>query len=488
MNSGVVTKVLGTLLLIEALILAIPLLVAVFYGEPAAVAFAWSVVITAVSGAVLRLIVVNPEAQKPNANTIKAREGLLIVTLGWVLASLFGALPFFFAQAVPTFADAFFESVSGLTTTGATVIDNVENLPRSILFWRSFSHWIGGMGILVFTLAVLPALGIGGMQIFKAESPGPTADKLVPRLANTAKLLYTVYLGITISGTFVLRLSGLPIFESLTLSLGTVGTGGFSSFNNSISALSDNVLAIWAIAVLMILSGVNFGLYYELWQRRWHVLRVNTELKWYLAIIGVSSLLIAMNVYHASGGELLEHVRHAVFQVGSIITTTGYFSVDFNRWPAFSKGILALLMFIGGSAGSAAGGMKVIRVVTAVKLIRREINQILHTHALVPITVNGWVVPQETVSAIAAFLLLYVAIFGGSTLLISLAGYDLSSAAITASATLNNVGLGLGIVGPGHSFSCFSSSLKVFLSVLMLLGRLELFTMLVIVTPGFWRQ
>lgn len=480
MNFGIVARILGNLLIIEALILAVPLAVSIFYGEPAAVSFAWSLVITAAAGFSLKLA-------KARSDSIKAREGLLVVTLGWMAASVFGALPFLFSGAAPTLMDALFESVSGLTTTGATIFDNVEALPRGILFWRAFSHWLGGMGILVFTLALLPAIGVGGMQIYKAEAPGPTADKILPRLANTAKLLYTVYLGITALAVTTLVLAGLPLFEAVLLGFSTVGTGGFSPYSSIMTnAIGD--AAVWALSVFMILAGVNLSLYYELWRRRWHVLRANSELKVYLGIILASVALIALNLVRSAQYGLGEGVQHALFQVGSIVTTTGFFSADFNHWPEFSKAVLFVLLFVGGCAGSTAGGIKVIRVMVAVKSIGREIRRMLHSQALVPITVNGRIVPQETAAAIASFMFLYVGLFIVGTLLLALTGTDLITSASAAAASLGNVGIGFGMVGPSGSFGFFGGPAKLVLILLMLVGRLELFTMLVILSPGFWRE
>ncbi|MGI6148675.1 MAG: TrkH family potassium uptake protein [Limnochordia bacterium] len=480
MNFGMVGRILGTLLLIEALILAVPLLVSVVYGETAASAFAWSIVITAAAGLVLTRI-------KPGSDTIKAREGLLIVTLGWAAAAVFGALPFFFARAVPTFIDALFECTSGLTTTGATIINDPEALPRGILFWRSFSHWLGGMGILVFTLALLPAIGVGGMQIYKAEAPGPSADKLVPRLANTAQLLYTVYLGLTVLAVLALVCAGVPLFDAVLLGFGAVGTGGFTPYSTPIGSVGGSAVP-WALAVLMILAGVNFSLYYELWRRRWSSLGSNSELKVYLGITVLSAALVTMNLVRSLQYGWGDAAKHALFQVSSIITTTGYSTADYSQWPEFSKAVLFMLLFVGGSAGSTAGGIKVIRLMVAAKLVGREVRRMLHSQALVPVTINGRVVPQETVASIASFVFLYLGLFVAGTLLVALAGTDLFTSASAAAATLGNVGVGFGLVGPGNSFSFFSGPVKLLLTVLMLVGRLEMFTVLVIFTPGFWRQ
>lgn len=480
MNYGMVARILGNLLLIEALVLAVPLIVSMLYGELAAAAFAWSLVITAAVGFVLKGI-------EPRSESIKAREGLLIVTLGWIAAAVFGALPFVFAGAAPSFIDALFEATSGLTTTGATVLEDVEALPKGILFWRSFTHWLGGMGILVFTLALLPAIGVGGMQIYKAEAPGPTADKLVPRLANTAKLLYTVYVGITIVAVLSLVLTGIPLFDSVLLGFGTVGTGGFTPYNTTVGR-AGGATAAWALSLLMVLAGVNFSLYYELWRRRWQAVRVNTELKVYLGAVLISTALIALNLSISSHYGVGESVRQALFHVSSIMTTTGYAAADYGQWPAFSQAVLFLLLFVGGSAGSTAGGIKVIRWLVAAKSVGREIRRMLHSQALVPVTINGRAVPQETVAGITSFIVLYLFLFSAGTLCVALSGTDLVTSASAVALSLGNVGVGFGLVGPSGSFGFFSGSVKALLVFLMLVGRLELFTILILLSPSFWRE
>lgn len=480
MNFGMVARILGNLLLVEALLLAAPLLVSMAYGETAAVAFAWSLVITAAAGFALKLA-------KPRLDTIRAREGLLIVTLGWAAAAVFGALPFALTDCVPTFADALFESASGLTTTGATIFNDVESLPRGMLFWRSFTHWLGGMGILVFALALFPAIGVGGMQIYKAETPGPTADKLVPRLANTAKLLYTVYLGITAAAVLALFAAGVPFFDAVLLGFGAVGTGGFTPYN-AVLGEATGVAAQWILAIAMVMAGVSFSLYYELWRRRWQTVRANTELWAYLGILLVSTSLIALNLTRSAQYGPLDGARHALFQVSSIMTTTGYATVDFRSWPEFSQALLFLMLFVGGSAGSTAGGVKVIRWVVAAKSVVREARRILHSQAHVPVTVNGRVVPPETVAAISSFIFLYLFLLGTGTLIVTLTGTDLVTSLSAVACTLGNVGVGFGLVGPAHSFAFFGGAAKMLFVVLMIVGRLELFTILAIFTPGFWQK
>lgn len=482
MNSGLVARVLGNLLLIEAALLSIPLGISLFYHEQGAVlGFLLSM-------GIMGLVGLFASNLKAPASRVKSREALMIVTLGWLVASFFGSLPFVFSGSVPSLVDAFFETVSGLTTTGSTVIDNVEILPRGLLFWRSFTHWLGGMGILVLTLAILPTLGVGGFQIFKAESPGPSPDKLAPRIAATTKILYTVYLAITMFQILVFYGAGLSWFESFVFTFGTVGTGGLSIYNDSLARYSSNGLLINAIAIGMIVSGVNFSLYYDLWKRRWRQVLKNSELRLYLTIVVVSVLAISLNLYGRVYHNIGETVKQALFQVSSIITTTGYSTVDFDLWPSFSKGVLFLLMFVGGSAGSTAGSIKVVRLLVAGKVVKREISKTLHPQIAAPITINGRIVAPEIVSGVASFYFFYLAVFILGTLLISLEGIDMFSAMSSVAATLGNVGPGFGIVGPARTFSVFSSWSKLLFSLLMLLGRLELFTLLVIFTPSFWKE
>ncbi len=482
MNFGLAARFLGNLLLVEAALLTIPLGISFHFGEQRAVlAFLLAMGLLGVVGFALSNI-------RAASRRIKTREALVIVTLGWLAASFFGALPFVFSGSVPSFIDAFFETVSGLTTTGATVLEDVETLPMGILFWRSFTHWLGGMGILVFALAILPTLGVGGFQIFKAESPGPVPDKLTPRIATTSKVLYTVYLAITLLQISVFYAAGLSPFESSVFAFGTVGTGGLSIYNDSLARHSSNGVLINAIAVGMLISGVNFSLYYDLWKRRWRRVVSNSELRLYVTIVVIAVLAIAANLYGRVYSNPAETLKHALFQVSSIITTTGYSTADFDLWPSFSKGVLFLLMFVGGCAGSTAGSIKVIRLLVAGKAVKREIAKTLHPQAAAPITINGRIVSPEVITGVGSFYFLYLSTFAVASLLISLTGADLLSSMSAVAATLGNIGPGFGLVGPSRTFANFGPSAKLLFSLLMLLGRLELFTLLVLVTPSFWRE
>lgn len=480
MNYGIVLKVLGKILAVESLLMVPSLFISLYMKEGDAKAFIITILITGLIGFLL-------SRNTRYKNTINAKEGLAIVSLGWLLISLLGALPLYLSGSIPTYIDAIFETVSGFTTTGATVISNVEILPRGILFWRSFTHWIGGMGILVFTLALLPALGIGGFQIFKAESPGPIAGKMAPRLRDTAKILYITYFTITIIQVILLKFGGMSIFDSFVYTFGTVGTGGLATKNASVGAYKSTYIHM-VIGTFMLLSGVNFSLYYSIFQGKVKDILKDEELRLYLIIVFIAVFAIGVNLYMTSYSKLGLAFRDSFFQVSSIITTTGYTTANFDIWPSFSKAILLLLMFIGGSAGSTAGGMKVIRVLVLLKLVKREILKIFHPRAVIPIKTNGKILPNETIAGINSFMSLYVIIFALSTILITLEGVDLISAASSVAATLGNIGPGLGFVGPTNTFNGYSQIAKVFFSLLMLLGRLELFTIIALLAPRNWTR
>lgn len=476
MNYGIVAKVIGNLLLLESALMIPSLIISIYKEQHDTKAFLIAIALTGIIGLFMSF------RKRKVEKTVTSKEGLAVVTIGWIAISLFGALPLFLSGSVATYIDAVFETVSGFTTTGATVIPDVESLPMGILFWRSFTHWIGGMGILVFTLALVPALGIGGFQMFKAESPGPIAGKIAPKLKDTAKILYTTYFAITVIQVVLLLLGKMSLFESLVYTFGTVGTGGLATKNSSVGAYSSIYIQM-VIGIFMLLSGVNFSLYYETYKGKGREALKNEELRLYLLIIFIAVVSIGLNIFRDSYDSILLAFKDAFFQVSSIITTTGYSTTDFNNWPSFSKAILMLLMFIGGSAGSTAGGMKVIRILILIKLIKREIVKIFHPRAIIPIKVNGKVVSNETIASINSFMALYVFIFAISSILVCLEGVDLVSASSSVAATLGNIGPGLNFAGPSTTFNGYSQTAKAFFSFLMLLGRLELFTILALLAP-----
>ena len=479
MNFGIVIRVLGILLLIEAVLMLPSLLIAIYTNGVDKIPFLIAILISVGLGFIL--------SKKENyKNQISAKDGLAIVTLGWIIASIIGAIPLYLSNSTTTYIDAFFEIVSGLTTTGATLISDVESLPDGIIFWRSFTHWIGGMGILVFTVALLPALGVGGFQIYKAESPGPVAGKIAPRIKDTATILYKTYAIITICQIIMLLLGKMNLFESLIYTFGTVGTGGFSDKNNSI-AFYDSTYIQLVIGIFMVLSGVNFSHYYSLYNKKFKDVFYDGELRLYLGIIFFSTIAITINLFTTSYTNIGLALKDSFFQVSSLITTTGFSTTDFDLWPSFSKGILLLVMFIGGSAGSTAGGTKVIRTLVMFKLIKREITKIFHPRAVIALKDNNKIIDDDTVVNIFGYFSLYLFIFIASTLLVSLEGIDLLSASSSVLTTLNNIGPGLGFVGPTRTFGEFHQLTKLLFSFLMLLGRLELFTIIALFAPKNWR-
>lgn len=480
MNYGIVIKILGNLLVLESALMTPSLLISIIDGGSDFKPFLYTILVSLLIGGILR-------RYKTSRTNINAKEGLAIVALGWIILSFFGAMPLYFSSSTESYIDAFFEIVSGLTTTGATVISNVEILPRGVLFWRSFTHWIGGMGILVFTLSFLPALGVGGFQIFKAESPGPVAGKIAPRMKDTAKILYSTYFTITIIQVILLLIGKMSFFDSLVYTFGTVGTGGFATKNLSVGAYNSSYIHL-VIGSFMILSGINFSLYYDAYKGKLSDSLKDEEMRLYLFIVALSVVSIGLNLYFTNYGSMGISMRDSYFQVGSIITTTGYSTANFDLWPSFSKAILVLLMFIGGSAGSTAGGLKVIRILVVLKLIKVEILKIFHPKAIRPIKVNGKIVGDETIRGINSFIALYLIIFAISTILISLEGVDLITAFTSVAATIGNIGPGLELVGPTSNFGAYSQISKAYFSLLMLLGRLELFTIIALLSPRNWSR
>ncbi|PKM53890.1 Trk system potassium uptake protein TrkH [Petrocella atlantisensis] len=477
MNSRIVAKIIGVLLILEALMMVPSLIISIIYKEQDGVVFAMIIPLIALVGFLLSKI-------QCETKLIKVREGFAIVAFGWVVFSLFGSLPFYLSGSIPSFVDAFFETVSGFTTTGASILTEIESLPKGVLFWRSFTHWNGGMGILVFTVALLPKFGVGGFQIFKAESPGPVVDKIAPRINDYAKILYKTYIFITLLQISLLWFAGMNLYDAAVHTFGTVGTGGFSTKNLSVGAY-DSPLIQMIIAVFMVVAGVNFSLYYALYKGKWSMVVKDRELRLYLGIVAVATFLITLNISPLYG-NMLESGKYAFFQVGSIISTTGYATTDFNLWPTFSKAMLMVLMFVGGCAGSTSGSVKTIRILVLFKLIGREIARIFHPRAVIPVKLGKTSLQSNTVNSIVSFFVLYLLLFVTGTLVISLEGLDLESSASAVAATLGNIGPGFGIVGPTGNYSGFSDFSKLFLSFLMLLGRLELFTIIALIEPKRW--
>ncbi len=479
MNAKMIVYTLGKVLQVVGLLLLIPLLVALYYRESCA----WALAATAAG---MIAAGVGMAWRKPENRMIYAREGFLIVALAWIGISLTGALPFWLSREIPSFEDAFFEAVSGFTTTGSSILVDIESMSRGLLFWRSFTHWIGGMGVLVFVMAIMPLGGNRSMHLLRAESPGPEVGKLAPKMRSTAMILYGIYILITALQTTLLLLGGMPLYDSLITTFGTVGTGGFSCKTASIAAY-DSAYIDAVVTIFMILCGVNFNLYYQLLLRQAKPMLKSEELRWYLGIQLTAMLVITVNILpqYTSFGQAF---RHASFQVASINSTTGFATADYNLWPELSKSVLVLLMLCGCMAGSTGGGIKTVRIIMAFKGVGREIRRMLHTRSVSALRVEGKPIHEETVVGVNLFLILYAVIICASTLLISADGFDFTTNLTAAIATISNIGPGLNIVGPTGNFAHFSAFSKLVLSANMLIGRLEIFPLIILFTPTVWKR
>ena len=480
MNYRMVVFVLGRIFLVEAAMLLLPMTCSAIYGE-------WYMLPAFLLPAVILLLLgLAASLRTPKNTTIYARDGLAIVALVWVLMSAFAALPFVISGEIPAFADAFFEMVSGFTTTGSTILNDVEALSRGALFWRSFSHWVGGMGVLVFAMAVLPMTDGRAMHLMRAEVPGPTCGKLSSKLSDSAKILYGIYFAMTALEVVFLCAGGMSLYESLIHSFGTAGTGGFSNRGLSIGAY-QNPYFEWVIGIFMLLFGVNFNLYYFILMRHFREAFGSEELRAYLGIVLFSTVTIAANIL-SMVGSVGEAVRTAFFQVSSIITTTGYATADFNLWPTYSRILLLLLMFMGGCAGSTAGGLKMSRIIIFFKAARQDLNKMLHTHAVTTIRFEGKPLDEKTLQGVHNYFNVYMLLIMLSTVLVSLDGFDLTTTFTAVITCINNVGPGMEMVGPMGNFSQFSDPVKYLLSFDMLAGRLELYPMLALFAPRLWRR
>lgn len=481
MNYEMVVYVLLNIAKIEGVLMMIPGIVSLIYGEyNTAKVILTIAILLAAFGFIFTL-------KKPRRLDIFAKDGLFIVGIAWITFSLLGALPFYFTGSINSYVNAVFETVSGFTTTGSTILTNIESLPNGILFWRSFTHWIGGMGVLVFVLAIIPLAGSRSMNIMKAEVPGPTVDKLVPKTKQTAKILYFIYVGLTILQVIFLVAGKMPLFDSILTSFSTAGTGGFSNKNNSI-AYYDSAYVDGVVTVFMILFGINFNLFYLALLKKFKRIFKSEELRTYIAIIAVSTLLITFNI-RGMYPSLLKAFRYASFQVATIITTTGFMTADFNVWPMFSKAILLLLMIVGACAGSTGGGLKVSRVLIMVKHIKCEIKRLLHPRAMVSVKIDKKTVETSVISSVLAYLLVYFSLIVISFLLISINEFDFETSLTSVITCINNVGPGLGaIVGPTGNFSSFSDFSKIILCFDMLLGRLEIFPILLLFSPRMYKR
>lgn len=478
MNRRMIFYILGQISKILSLLLLLPALVSVLYREDAVYSFLISAVIAAVIGLLLTI-------KKPSETRIYAKEGFVVTALAWIIVSAIGALPFFISREIPSYLNCFFETVSGFTTTGATILNNPEGLSRGMLFWRSFTHWIGGMGVLVFVMAIIPLTG-RSMHLMRAESPGPIVGKLVPKLKNTAKILYAIYISMTVLEMLLLMLGGMSVFDSAIHAFGTAGTGGFSNRAASIAAYNSTYIHV-VITVFMALFGVNFNIYFFLIMRNFRSILKNEELRWYFGIIAVSIILITINIiplYSNTGTAL----KDAAFQTVSTMTTTGYVTADYAKWPMFSQTILILLMFCGASAGSTGGGIKVSRLMLYAKMSLRELKRMLHPKSVSVVSLDSKPVGESNLTDIGTYFAFYMIIAVITVLVLSLDKFDFKTHFTAMASCLNNIGPFLGKDGPFGNYSEFSAISKLLLSLNMLFGRLELFPLLMTLNPLIWKK
>ena len=487
MNTKLIISFFGKLLFIEAIFMVLTSVICLIYGENDFIAFIYSILITCGFGGALTII------GRKSSSDFSKREGFFIVTFSWILISLFGTLPFVISGSIPSFTDAFFETMSGFTTTGASILNNIEELPHGILFWRSIIQWIGGMGIVVFTIALMPLFGIAGVQLFTAEVPGLTLDKIHPRIRGTAIRLWSLYFAYTIIETILLWAGGMTLFDAICHSFTTMATGGYSTKQASV-AFYDSPFIQYVIIVFMFLAGTNFTLSYFGYKLKFRKIIQNEEFRYYVlfTFIATALLTIGLILFHDTAVE--KAFRDSLFQVVSIVTTTGYVTADYLQWLSPLMVIIFILMFVGGSSGSTGGGVKVIRIVTLLKNSILEFKRIIHPKGVVLVRMNNKSIPDKLTHNILAFVILYVLIFLFGTLVMSFVGHgahttmDLDSAMGSVAATLGNIGPGIGSVGPVENFAHISAFGKWFLSFLMLVGRLELFTVLILLSPAFWRK
>jgi len=482
LNIREITRISALLLIIVSISMIFPFFVALIQGNmKTAHAFLAPMLATMI----LCSIVVYLLPSKSRA--FGPREGFLMVSVGWLLVSVLGAIPYILSGVLPSFTDAYFETMSGFTTTGASVFTDVEILPDAILLWRALTHWLGGMGVIGLTVAILPFVGVSGMQLLRAETPGHEVDKLTPKLTENAKILWIIYTGFTGLQIILLLLGGMSLLDAVAHSFATMATGGFSTKNLSIGYYNSHYIS-WVSSIFMILAGANFVLYFRLFSGRVGSVLRNSEFKAYLAIIGFTSAIIALSLFFTTGQDIFSSITHALFNTASIMTTTGYMSQDFGLWPPLGQTALLFVMFIGGSTGSTGGGIKVLRIVILAKLAIHETRYMLHPRGVFSLRLNSQPVLKNLVYPVASFVALYVGIILVATMIISIDGHDVVTSLTAALATLGNIGPGLGKVGPSNNFAFFSDGMTWFFSFLMFIGRLELYTVLVLFVPWFWKR
>lgn len=478
MNRSMVRYVLGGVLKIEAILMLLPFIVSLLYKEKTGI---W-LLIVALCAALIGFCMT---IKKPSDSVFYLKEGCVITALSWIIMSIVGALPFTLSGQIPSFTDALFETISGFTTTGASILTDVEAVDKGMLFWRSFTHWIGGMGVLVFLMAVIPMSGGSNINLMRAESPGPSVGKLVPKMKYTAQILYIIYLSLTIIETVLLLISGMPLFDSVCSAVGTAGTGGFGILNDSFTSYSP--LQQWIVTIFMILFGVNFNAYYLILFHQAGKAFKMEEVRIYLGIIVAATIILLLDTVHIYK-TFFEALTHSAFQVATIITTTGFSTTDFDTWGQTSRTVIVILMFVGACAGSTGGGIKVSRFVIAFKTFFKEIGSYIHPKSVKKLTMDEKPVEHEVLRSVNVYFLTFIFIFTASLLLVSIEGNDLTTNFTAVAATINNIGPGLNMVGPTCNFSFFTPLSKYVFMFDMLAGRLELFPLLILVTPRVWKD
>ena len=477
MNYRMIKNIIGWILIFEAIFMTVPLVTAIIYSESAVWAFVISILICAFIGGIMIL-------GKPHDTTLYSREGYVIVALSWITLSIFGALPFYISGSVPSLTDALFETVSGFTTTGASVISDVEALPKALLMWRSFSHWVGGMGVLVFIMAFVSLSGGQNMHIMKAESPGPSVSKLVPRVKNTATILYAIYFFLTLTEFIILLFAGMSVFDAVNTAFATAGTGGFGIKNDSMASYSSTTQII--VTVFMLLFSLNFNFYYLLMHKKAKE-AFNCEIRVFFATVFIAVTVMTLNI-RGMFPTLSEAARQSAFAAASVVSTTGFAVADFNLWPELSRTILVLLMFMGACAGSTGGGIKASRIIILLKSMRNRLSQLIHPKRVQKIMMDSHSVEDDVVQTVYVFMICYIALFVVSFIMLSLDNYDAVTNFTAVTSAINNIGPGLELVGPTQNFAFFSTSSKFVLMFDMLAGRLELFPMLLLFSASTWKK
>lgn len=478
MNFSIIRYILGWVITIESAFMFLPCIISIIFREKSGFVFLGVAAVFLAAGIIITRF-------KPKNQQFFAKEGFVIVGLSWIVLSLVGCLPFFISREIPRFEDALFETISGFTTTGASILTDVEAMSHTCLFWRSFTHWLGGMGVIVFLLIILPTVGGYNMNLMKAESPGPSVGKLVPKVRDTARILYIIYSVMTLAQLVLLLIAGMPWFDAICTAIGTAGTGGFGTRGDSIGGFNPAIQ--WITTVFMLLFGVNFNLYFYIIRKKFKLAVMMEEVRWYFAVVLLAVAIITFNIsgLFENVGEAL---THSAFQVASVVTSTGFATTDFNLWPDLSKTILVMLMFMGACAGSTGGGLKVSRFILALKAIRSEVLHLIHPRSVKSVEMDGKAVDKETVKGVCIYICLFAGIYMISLLIISVNGFDMVTNFTSIVATLNNIGPGLNMVGPAGNFAEFSILSKAVLMFDMLAGRLELYPMLLLFVPAVWKK